>query len=82
MCVPVDVLAILQEIHAQYSGLDQGKAPTYILELSHTDPALFGIAVMDVADEEYIAGNVEIPFTIQPVSMPLVFALADRLRIG
>jgi len=70
------VLTVLQELHTRYSGLDQGEVATYIPELSHADPALFGIALVDLTGKQYAAGDADVSFTIQSVSKPFVFALA------
>ncbi len=66
----------LDEIHAMFAGLGHGEVATYIPELSHANPELFGIAVASRNGGVYTSGDADSPFTIQSISKPFVYALA------
>jgi glutaminase len=53
-----------------------GRVADYIPELAGADPAHLGIAVVSVHGTEYGAGDATVPFTVQSVSKPFVYALA------
>ncbi|MDX1484020.1 MAG: glutaminase A [Alphaproteobacteria bacterium] len=55
-----------------------GKVADYIPELAGADPAKVGIAVQTVDGQEYVAGDDDVPFTLQSISK--VFALAALMR--
>jgi len=48
---------------------------TYIPELAKADPATFGMGLATLDGQVYTAGEL-VPFTIQSVSKPFVYALA------
>lgn len=54
----------------------EGVLADYIPELATADPDHYGLAVVSVLGRSYVAGDVEVPFTVQSVSKPFVFALA------
>jgi len=72
----------LNEIHAKYAGLADGKLADYIPELTLANPNWFGISVVTVDGQSFDVGDFEQLFTIQSVSKPFVFgmALADQGR--
>ena len=73
----VDLQALLEDIHATLSAReDKGKVATYIPELASIDPARFGIAVISVDGEVFMAGDAEMPFSIQSVSKVFTLTLA------
>ncbi len=55
---------------------ERGTVATYIPELSHADPARFGIAVSLRSGEMVSAGDAEEPVTLQSVSKVFALALA------
>ena len=57
-------------------GDDGGDVADYIPELATADPADFGLALVGMAGSRYEAGESGVPFTIQSVSKPFVYALA------
>jgi glutaminase len=67
---------LLDELHARYSGLDEGEVATYIPELSRADPDWFGIAITTLDGHTYSVGDCDVPFTIQSISKPFVYGLA------
>src|ERR1700733_2723362 len=69
------VSAALQELRDRLAGGDSGEIATYIPELANADPSLFGIALCTIGGL-YQAGDSQVPFTIQSVSKPFVYALA------
>ena len=53
-----------------------GAVADYIPELGKADPAHFGISLATLDGHVYEVGDTQIPFTIQSMSKPFVFALA------
>ena len=70
---PVD--ALLREEWARARQRDEGQVATYIPQLALADPATFGVAVTTLDGRTYSTGDI-VPFTIQSVSKPYVYALA------
>jgi glutaminase len=72
----------LAALHEKYRAMDDGTVTTYIPELAKADPNWFGICVVTTDGYVYAVGDSEVPFTIQSVSKPAVYAaaLADRGR--
>ena len=53
-----------------------GRVADYIPELTHADPDAFGIVLESHDGDVYAAGDADVPFTIQSISKPFVYALA------
>ena len=70
------VVAAMESIVDDARALTGGEVATYIPELAHADPALIGIAIAGVRGRVYEAGDSAVPFTLQSVSKPFVYALA------
>jgi glutaminase len=66
----------LQELHAKYRNLGDGKIADYIPELALADPNWFGISVITVDGQTFDVGNCEQLFSVQSVSKPFVFGMA------
>src|SRR6478672_12290471 len=66
----------LQELHAKYRDLNEGKLADYIPELALADPNWFGISVVTIDGQAYDVGDCQQTFSIQSVSKPFVFGLA------
>jgi glutaminase len=66
----------LERIRGEFATDDSGEVATYIPQLSTADPGAFGLALVGVAGSVYSAGEATVPFTIQSVSKPFVYALA------
>ena len=64
--------ALVDGLRADRSGEVAG----YIPELASVDPEPFGVAVVSVRGRIHAAGDAAVPFTIQSVSKPFVYALA------
>src|SRR6187402_2839336 len=77
------LLRFLDRCHADFSLETGGAVADYIPELGKADPAHFGISLATLDGHVYEAGDTRIPFTIQSMSKPFVFALAlDLLGAG
>jgi glutaminase len=70
------LLRFLDECHAKFATDDEGAVADYIPELSKADPAHFGISLATLDGHVYEVGDSSVPFTIQSISKPFVFALA------
>jgi glutaminase len=74
--------ATLQELHARYRGVADGKVADYIPELALAKPEWFGISAVTVDGQTFDVGDHDQLFSIQSVSKPFVFgqALDDHGR--
>ncbi len=70
------LLRFLNACHADFLQEVSGAVADYIPELSKADPAHFGISLATLDGHVYEVGDTRIPFTIQSMSKPFVFALA------
>ena len=70
------LLRFLDRCHADFSAETGGTVADYIPELGKADPAHFGISLATLDGHVYEVGDTRIPFTIQSMSKPFVFALA------
>ena len=70
---PVD--GLLQEVWQSVRSIDSGQIADYIPELAKADPATCGLSLATLDGAVYTAGDL-VPFTIQSVSKPFVYALA------
>ena len=73
-----DVKGLLQEAHAKFAGVTEGKNADYIPALAKVDSKLFGIALVTVDGKVYEVGDVISPFSIQSISK--VFTLARVMQ--
>src|SRR3979411_3020443 len=70
------LLRFLNGCHAEYAADSSGAVADYIPELGKADPAHFGISLATLDGHVYEVGDTKVPFTIQSMSKPFVFALA------
>ena len=70
------LLRFLDECHRKFATDDEGSVADYIPELGKADPAHFGISLATLDGHIYEVGDSNVPFTIQSISKPFVFALA------
>ena len=70
------LLRFLDACHADFSTDHAGAVASYIPELGNADPDHFGISLATLDGHVYEVGDSRIPFTIQSMSKPFVFALA------
>src|ERR1700741_1212302 len=66
----------LNACHTEYAAESSGAVADYIPELGKADPAHFGISLATLDGHVYEVGDTKIPFTIQSIPKPFVFALA------
>ncbi|MFK8252489.1 glutaminase [Ancylobacter terrae] len=85
-----DLKSVVDEIAEEMRNRpDRGEVATYIPELAQVDPRQFGIAVIDTAGNAVVAGDGDVPFSIQSISKVFTLTLAlgkvgDRVwrRVG
>ncbi|MEZ0070227.1 glutaminase [Streptacidiphilus sp. MAP12-20] len=70
------VSATLAELCGSHARDDSGDLASYIPPLALAEPGAFGLALVSPEGHRYRAGDAEVPFTIQSVSKPFVYALA------
>src|SRR6267378_749136 len=70
------LLRFLDACHADFAAETAGNVADYIPELGKADPDHFGISLATLDGHVYEVGDTGIPFTIQSMSKPFVFALA------
>ena len=73
--VPGPVERLLREVCDAVSSNDAGLVADYIPELAKADPATCGLSLATLDGAVHTAGQL-VPFTIQSVSKPFVYALA------
>jgi len=78
---PADALAhplqaYIDELHERHLACTDGQVATYIPQLGRADPEWFGIAVATADGHVYLAGDADLPFSIQSISKPFVYGLA------
>ena len=66
---------LLHEVWQSVRTIDSGQVADYIPELAKADPATCGLSLATLDGAVYTAGDL-VPFTIQSVSKPFVYALA------
>jgi len=70
------LLRFLTACHSDFAAETGGSVADYIPELGKADPDHFGISLATLDGHVYEVGDSRIPFTIQSMSKPFVFALA------
>src|SRR5882762_10147882 len=70
------LLRFLNACHADCLAEASGAVADYIPELGKANPAHFGISLATLDGHVYEVGDTQVPFTIQSMSKPFVFALA------
>ena len=70
------LLRFLAACHADFSAETGGTVADYIPELGRAGPDHFGISLATLDGHVYEVGDSRVPFTIQSMSKPFVFALA------
>ncbi len=66
---------LVDETHAKFKDLDEGKNADYIPILATVPSELFGIAIVTADGDVVTAGDVDYSFSIQSVSKPFTMAL-------
>jgi glutaminase len=70
------LLRFLDRCHSDFLDETGGDVASYIPELSKADPGHFGISLATLDGHVYEVGDTRVPFTVQSMSKPFVFALA------
>ena len=70
------LLRFLTACHAEFTPETGGEVADYIPELGKANPDHFGISLATLDGHVYEVGDTQVPFTIQSMSKPFVFALA------
>jgi glutaminase len=70
------LLRFLNGCHEEFAAETGGEVADYIPELGKADPAHFGISLATLDGHVYEVGDTSVPFTVQSMSKPFVFALA------
>src|SRR6201996_45505 len=70
------LLRFLDQCHKDFAAETSGTVANYIPELGKADPDHFGIGLATLDGHVYETGDSRVPFTIQSMSKPFVFALA------
>ena len=73
-----DITAALNEAHAKYRTLQEGKNADYIPALAKVDPNIFGIALVTTDGKVYTAGDIQSQVSIQSISK--VFTMAKVME--
>jgi glutaminase len=73
---PNDIKQTLTQVYQKYKDTKGGKNAEYIPELAKVNPALFGIAIVTANGDITSIGDADVPFAIESISKPLVYALA------
>lgn len=85
-----EVTELLHATRHEFAGVDDGAVADYIPALAGTRPDLFALAFAGVDGRLSVAGDATVPFSLQSLSKPFVFALVcqaigtdeARARIG
>ncbi len=72
---PKELQRVVNEAHARYKDLRDGKNADYIPILTKTPSELFGVVIATKDGKIYAAGDVDYKFSIQSVSKPFTAAL-------
>lgn len=73
----MDIQALIDEIVVRMRAQsERGRVADYIPQLARVDPGRFGIAVATVDGAEFMAGDADMPFSIQSVSKVFSLTLA------
>ena len=70
-----DVRALVEIAFARFRDERAGAVADYIPALAEADPALYGVCVASTRGDAFALGDADVPFSIQSVSKPFVFAL-------
>ena len=73
-----NIQAVLNETHAKFRTLQEGKNADYIPALAKVDPNIFGIALVTTDGKVYTAGDITSQVSIQSISK--VFTLAKVIE--
>lgn len=70
-----ELRSVVTKAHALFKDVNEGEIFKGIPALANVDPHLFGVAIMTVEGEVYVAGDSEYAFAIESISKPFTLAL-------
>lgn len=76
-----DIQKTIEDLHAKYQSLNEGKLADYIPELARANPNHFAIAIVTNEGETFKVGDWSQNFTLQSASKPFIYGLA-REELG
>jgi glutaminase len=65
----------VETAYARFRGERSGRVADYIPALAEADPEAYGLCAASTRGETFAIGDADVPFSIQSVSKPFVFAL-------
>ena len=71
-----NIQELLERIHGEYQGINDGELANYIPELGKANPDHFGICLASVEGTLFEAGDCNVEFSLQSTSKALVYARA------
>lgn len=74
--LPSDSEQTLAEVYQSVESINTGKNADYIPELAKVNPALFGVAIVTVDGKIKSIGDANMPFAIESIVKPFLYALA------
>ena len=69
------VQELVAEAHRRFSRVEEGELAGYIPALAAANPAHFGLAVASTEAQLFEVGDAQVPFSIQSISKPFLYAL-------
>jgi glutaminase len=72
---PERVRMLMDDAHARFASVDDGRPSQTYPALARASPELFGICVVEARGGVYGVGDDEVEFTIMSVAKPFVLAL-------
>ncbi|MFN9692402.1 MAG: glutaminase A [Synechococcaceae cyanobacterium] len=69
------VQQLVEEDHRRFSRVEEGELAGYIPALAAANPAHFGLAVASTEGHVFAVGEARVPFSIQSISKPFLYAL-------
>ncbi len=74
---PLDLQSIVDDIYRELTPrLGEGKVADYIPQLARVNPEQFGMAIVTVDGDVHMAGDAQLPFSIQSISKVFTLTLA------
>lgn len=74
-----EIRALIETAYARFRTEQAGQVADYIPALAVADPSAFGLCVASARGDAFALGDADVPFSIQSVSKPFVFALVCDL---
>ena len=72
---PDEIRLLVETAYMHFREEGAGELANYIPALAEANPSAFGICVANTRGDAFMVGDADLPFSIQSVSKPFVFAL-------